>query len=109
MADFNIKTGDLLPEIAATLKNADGTVISLLNASRVQFHMRLRGTTVLLVDGDCSIDDAAGGQVSYEWQEGDFSAAGEYEGEFEITYTSGKVLTVPNNKHLSIVITGELG
>lgn len=109
MADFNIKTGDLLPVISATLRNADGTAISLVNASSVAFHMRRRGTTTLLVNGACSIDDAAGGQVSYTWQDGDFSESGEYEGEYEITYTSGKVLTVPNNKHLSIVITGELG
>ncbi|MFA5636205.1 MAG: BppU family phage baseplate upper protein [Anaerovoracaceae bacterium] len=109
MADFHIKVGDTLPAIQGTLYQGDGTVISLVSASAVRFHMRKRGTSDLLVDGACEIVNASGGVVRYTWEEGDFSESGQYEAEFEVTFTSGDVATVPNNKHLSIVITAELG
>lgn len=108
MADFNIKTGDTLPVIRAILRQGDGSVIDLADAAEVRFHMRRRGSTTLLIDKACDIPNPAGGIVQYAWQVGDFEDAGQYEAEFEITYTSGDVATVPNNKHLSIVITAEI-
>jgi len=109
MADYNIKVGDTLPTITATLRNADGTAISLANASGVRFHMRRKGAKELLVGAACTILDAANGRIEYTWQEGDFDSQGTYEGEFQITYTSGDIATVPNDRHFSIQITEEIG
>jgi hypothetical protein len=60
---------------------------------------------------DGVIVTAGTGRVRYEWNssDGDTNTADEYEGEFEVTYANGKIQTFPNDGHLPIVVTDEIG
>lgn len=56
-----------------------------------------------------TITDASTGSVSYTWAEGDLATVGTYRMEFEITFSSGAIATVPNNAHLVLVVADDLG
>lgn len=108
MARFNIKVGDTSPDLQATLKNADGTVINLTAAAAVLFHMREKGSDTAKVERAAEFVDRAGGVVKYVWQAADTDTEGTYEGEFEITFNDGSISTVPNNGYIEIPMKTEI-
>lgn len=108
MADFTIKQHDLLPELQAVLSDRNGPV-DLTNASAVEFHMRLPGSTgTAKVDAAATFVDKPNGVVKYTWTGTDTSVADQWYGEFEITWIGGKLETFPNDGQLLIGITGDL-
>lgn len=109
MTDFTIKQNDTSPSISAILKGADREVIDLSGAT-VRFNMKNRRTGELIVDGrECTVIDATAGQVRHDWQAGDTATSGLFNAEFEITFSSGKIESVPNGSHIQIKITAEIG
>lgn len=108
MSDFSIKKGDRLPVIEATLKDATGTVVSLLSISGVRFIMRLPGAATPKVNAAASVVDAAGGKVRYDWLLIDTDAPGVYEAEWEVTFTGGKIQTFPTPGYNEVEIVGDL-
>lgn len=104
MVDFYIKRGDTLDAFDATLKGADDVAVDLTGAT-ARFTMTNVATGVNKVTGAAmTLVDAAGGKVRYEWQAADTDTAGDYYGEVEVTFASGKVATFPNSRHLVIRI-----
>jgi BppU N-terminal domain len=92
--DRTIKRGDTWPPLAAELVDQDGP-IDLTTASTVK--MLLKSDTISIKTGPVTIDeDPKTGRVLYEWETGDTDNVGLYNGEFEITWESGKVETVPD-------------
>ena len=109
MAKFNIKVGDTAPDLQATLLNSDGSVIDLTTADAVLFHMRERGSTTILIERTADIvAPATAGVVKYVWQTADTTAAGTYDGEFEVTFNDGSITTVPNNGYIEIIMKTEI-
>lgn len=107
MADiFYIKRNDTSPAIAQQLLNGSGVAVDLTGAS-VRFHMS-SSAGVLIVDAAATIDVAATGMVSYQWQAADTALSGTFSQEWEVTYAGGRIETFPNNKHNTIVITKDL-
>jgi hypothetical protein len=92
-ADFQIPKGRLLPNLTATLSDANGA-LNLSAASGVRFQMRAPGATVLEVDQPATVVNAATGQVSYAWAAGDVDTVGLYVAWFEVT-TGGKAFSAP--------------
>lgn len=105
--DFYIKRGDTYPPIQATLSDASGSAINLTGAS-VLFKMRLRDTGAIIVSAAATIVTAASGIVSYAWDAADTAVAGEYLAEWEVTLSSGRIVTCPNDGYLVIKIDGDL-
>jgi len=70
--------------------------------------MRKKGSGSAKVDAGGSIADGAGGVAQYQWASGDTDTAGEFEGEFEVTYSSGNVRSYPNDGFLKIIIHAEI-
>lgn len=99
MDTFTIKQNDTRPLLTRQLLDENGDAVDLTTADEVVFHMR-----GVITDGVCTIDDAAGGEVSYEWQTGDTATVGEYEGEFEVHWTDGGIQTFPNPGYLQISV-----
>lgn len=108
MTDFYIKQNDLLPILQAVCKNeTTGLPEDLTAATGVRFHMIKPGASVEKVDNDASFGDKALGEVNYTWGSGDTDEVGEYDAEFEVTFSSG-ILTFPNWKQLKIKVTGDV-
>lgn len=106
--DFVTKKGDTEPPIEATLEDADGNAKDLTNASGVDFHMKDPRADTAKVDAAGSIDDAANGKVSYQWVASDVDTEGEYEAEFEVTWSDGDTETFPKDGYLDLKILDTL-
>lgn len=105
---FYIKQNDTTPSIKATLKDGDGTVINLTDAS-VRFHMRKIDSTTSVVDAAGSVvSPATSGIVQYDWSASDTATAGMYSAEFEITYGDGKIETFPNSDYIRVEILDDI-
>jgi hypothetical protein len=108
METFEIKRNDRLPLLNAALKTKEGAVVTLSGAS-VQFHMKKGGSSTLKVDSAGSVVSATAGTVQYAWAAGDTDTAGDYEGEFEVTHSSGKLESFPLNESIPIRVIEDLG
>ena len=104
MADITFKQHDNWPPLDAVLSDADGP----MNISGATVKLILVGKTVTIT-GNCSLVSETGGQVRYTWANGDLAVAGDYNGEFEITFPTGKIETVPNAGYFTLTIKEDLG
>jgi hypothetical protein len=57
------------------------------------------------VSAAATVNNAAGGDVQYDWIVGDTDTPGAYIGEFEVTFGSGKPETFPNRDDQKIQVT----
>lgn len=96
-----LKKGDTLPTISATLTGDDGTALDL-SGSTVEFRFRhVDGGTP--TTGSATVVNAADGKVKYDWSAGDTDDAGYYIGEWIVT-TGSEVLTAPGDSYVTFEI-----
>ena len=108
--DFNIKKGDTIPKLVATLVDEDEVVIDLTNAASVKFLMIDPGTTAVKVNAAATIlAPPTDGRVEYPWIGADTDTKGDYDGEFEVTWAGGGKTTFPNFRFLRIRIKADIG
>lgn len=113
MADFTIKQNDTWPPLTSTLRGDGGVAIDLTEASQVR--ILLKSETLTIKTGPVDIIDAPNGKISYEWEgasgedPADTAFPGTYQMEFEITWATGKVQSVPNDGYKELVVIEELG
>jgi hypothetical protein len=103
---FHIKSGDTRPPIVAQLSAAEDDVFT-----SVAFRMKaVKGTVeVEGVGGIIDQPDATqGGIVQYQWITDDTADPGQYLGEFEVTFSDGRIETYPNNGFLEINVVRSL-
>ena len=108
---FYIKQNDTASFITRDLKDAFGSPVNVTGAS-VVFSMRVKPAGTMKITRQPSVVVTAGtGRVRYEWASdgSDTNTADEYEGEFQVTYGNGKIQTFPNDGHIPIVITDDVG
>lgn len=98
MADWELKRNDTWPPITGRAQDASGAALPLATADQVLFLMRIPGSGTLVFGTATVIDppDVDGNNWEYEWAAGDTTQAGTYNAELEITWTAGRVETVPN-------------
>ncbi len=102
---YTIKQHDNFPDFVATVSDANG-LIDLTDATSVKLILK---SDAVVIDGIMAIDNAVGGGLSYEWAAGDTDVAGIYDGEIEITWSTGKIETVPNDSYFTVTIVADLG
>ena len=104
-ADFQLKKGDRLPSLVATLYDASG--VADLSSATVTFKMELAsavpGGTV--ISGSCTV--LGSGQVRYDWGASDSATVGVYDAEFVVTI-SGKDQTYPNGGYFTVEIVQDV-
>ena len=106
---FYIKENDTASFLTRDLKDAFGAPVNVTGAA-VVFSMRVKPAGTLKVTRQtCAIVAAGTGRVRYEWVAADTDTADEYEGEFQVTYGNGKIQTFPNDGHIPIVVTDDVG
>lgn len=108
MADFSIKRGDTEPALAATLEDDEGNPVDLTNVNGVDFHMKDPRESGTKVDAAATVTDGANGVVEYRWASGDTDTPGEYDAEFEVTYSGGGVETFPNDGFLTVKVLEDI-
>lgn len=113
MDPFYLKRGDTMPYLVATLSDDSGPVD--LTDATVKFvlrHARTRCATsepALLFKKPAVVADAASGIVRYEWADGDTDVAGQFDGEFEVTFAAGGRWTFPSSGYIPVSIGADLG
>ncbi len=110
---IKLVSGDDLPQLEIILRDSNTAVagatlditapttwkpIDLTNASAVKMKIRPIGSTTLTATLNCVVQSPkTDGKVLMDWGLTTLDiTAGDYEGEIELTYSSGKVLTVPD-------------
>jgi hypothetical protein len=105
MKTIKIVQNDTLPVLNATISQ-DGAAVDLTGAT-VKFYMVNSETSAVKINGvACSIISATLGQVRYSWAAIDTDTVGNYLGEFEVTFPSGKIQT--GFKQVPIVIRDDI-
>lgn len=106
---FYIKQNDTSPAWQVTLKDAAGNAVDVTGAT-VVFSMEDAFGTAKINEAAATIVTAASGVVSYSWSAGDTDTAGDFFGEFEVTYADSTVETFPNSaKGEPVRIVAEIG
>ena len=105
---INLVTGDTLPELTFTLRDSNtaasgqtldpnnSTSWAPINVSGGSVKLRLRelGSTTVKSTLVCTITDGTAGKVVTGFPSGTLDTAGTFEGEIEITFSSGGIQTV---------------
>src|SRR5690625_4740426 len=104
--EITLKRYDRTPALEAVLQQATGAPINLQNAT-VKFLMKDQDG--LKIDSPVTIIDVSRGMVKYDWAEDDTDEVGDYQAEFEITFSNGRKMTVPNDDYIVVVILEDLG
>lgn len=105
--DFYIKEGDSAPKLEVTAVDEDNEVVPLTAALSVAFWLLDPGGTPKIDGATADIDDAANGIMSYSWQSdgSDTEDPGDYDAEFEVSWSDGTKTTFPNFRYLRVKIT----
>ena len=102
---FYIGQGDRVPSISRTLKIGNPeTAIDLTAAASVTFQLADK-EGVIVASGACTVTNAAGGVVQYDWAVGDTDAAGQFKGRFVVEWPGSKQQTVPNNGDVAVLVS----
>jgi hypothetical protein len=102
---FTLKTGDTSPSLLYALLPA---TIDLTGAT-VRFSLRNRDTGAVIVNRAAAlVVTATPPVVRYDWQPGNTDVAGNFDGEFEVTYAGGAIETFPNRGFIDIRITAAI-
>lgn len=107
MADYTVKSADAGTAIEAVLKQ-NGNLVDLTGAT-VRFLMApASDLTDSKVNAAATIDNAAGGAVSYTWAAADLDTPGNYVAEWEVTFADGSISTFPSAVYNTIEILADL-
>jgi hypothetical protein len=108
-ATFEIRRNDRLPVYQVDAYDADENPIDLSAATAVAFTMRDRGDGTLKVAQEVGsvvvgADGTSYNRMRYEWQANDTDTPGEYECEFELTFSPGVKRTFPASEKQSLIV-----
>ena len=108
MADYVIKAHDQLPSIQASLTTAAGAV-DLTGATAVAFIMQPAAGGAAKVNAPgVIVSPATSGTVRYDWAVGDTNTAGDYQAEWQVTWSDGRHQSFPTVGYHSITIAPDL-
>lgn len=97
MNQINLVQNDTGPDLTVMLYDtASNSPIDVSGSTVVRFHFRKEDGTSVTTLTASKPSGGTDGVVSFPWGAGNLSEAGNYEGEIEITFSSGKVQTVPD-------------
>ena len=103
MADFSIKSGDVLPILSDTLTYSNGTAVNLTGAS-VKFVTRAITAMGPTTNATATIVTPAAGTVSYTFTAADTAVAGHYQATWIVTFSGGQIQQFPTDGYLDINI-----
>lgn len=105
--EWYVKRNDTYSSVTEQLLDENLSPVNL-SGCVVKFNMRLKTAAVAKVSSSATIVNAATGTVRYQWQGADTDTAGEYRAEWQVTFSSGRVQTYPNDTYNTIHILSDL-
>jgi hypothetical protein len=110
--EFIIKQNDTLPILEVCLFGKGNLgqreVMSLAGATGVTFSMVDSCGDYAIMKQTAQITNMTAGTIQHSWTTADTSEAGKFNGEFEITYTGGGKMSVPQIGGIPIRITEDI-
>lgn len=107
MGTLQMKKDDLEPKYIATLRNADGTVVDLTNATSVSLIVKQQGGTKNFKSAG-SFEDRINGVVSYTWASGNSDTVGTFQMEWEVIWPTSRPETFPSAGYDTLIIGASL-
>ena len=105
---FYIKQNDTRPELDVFLRDDKDRTINVTGAT-VKFNMRnASDNTVKIDNGSVTTVSSTSGRVKYSFSAADTDTAGNFDGEFEVTFVGGQVETFPNDGFIKVIITDDV-
>ena len=105
---FYIKQNDTRPELDVFLRDDKDRTINVTGAT-VKFNMRNASDNVVKVDnGSVTTVSSTAGRVKYSFSTSDTDTAGNFDGEFQVTFVGGQVETFPNDGYIKVIITDDV-
>jgi len=102
--EFVIKQGNTFPAVEMQVLDPEDEPANLSNVVAVRFFMG-RYRKPPLVSGVGYVSDMATSTVKYEWESREqTSVPGGYLAEFELEFMDGRVISVPNDDYITVVI-----
>ena len=95
-----IGRGPLLEKEPMNLNGVTGVTFSMMNKDCEYNKISLKEASILCVSG---------GTVAYNWDPEDTNESGNFIGEFELNYSNGKKLSVPQIGGVEIEILDDIG
>ena len=105
---FFIKRNDDQPTLDVALRDDKNRPVDVTGAS-VVFHMRNTADDTTKISGaSVTVLAAAKGEVRYSWTTTNTNTAGNFEAEFQVTFSDGGVQTFPNDGYIDVIITEDV-
>lgn len=107
--DFQIKQNDTSPALEGILRDGFGSPINITGAT-VVLNTRLQPGGAVKVNGGVmgAVGSAVNGRVKYNWTASDTDTAGIYEAEIQITFSNGKIRTIPPKGYFIVDVTDDI-
>lgn len=102
--DYVIKQGDQLPDLEATLVDADEAAVDVSGATIVFRAVKVDDESVKFSGAGSLGATPSSGEVSYAWDAADTAEPGVFNCEWEITI-GGKTRTIPEQAYFKLLIT----
>jgi hypothetical protein len=105
---FFIKRNDDQPTLDVALRDDKNRPVDVTGAS-VVFHMRNTADDTTKISGaSVTVLAASKGEVRYPWTTTNTNTAGNFEAEFQVTFSDGGVQTFPNDGYIDVIITEDV-
>jgi hypothetical protein len=105
---FYIKQNDTRPELDVFLRDDKDRSINVTGAT-VKFNMRNSADNTVKIDtGAVTTVSSTAGRVKYSFTSANTDTAGNFEGEFQVTFVGGQVETFPNDGYIKVIITDDV-
>lgn len=110
--DFSIKRNDTLPSLRIGVTNkgclGQNKDFDMTGATGVTFTMVDSTGSYKIAKKDGTIVSSSGGTIQYDWASEDTDEAGSFKGEFQINYSNGGRLTIPQQGFITIHIAKDI-
>ena len=105
---FFIKRNDDQPTLDVALRDDKNRPVDVTGAS-VVFHMRNTADDTTKISGaSVTVLAASKGEVRYSWTTTNTNTDGNFEAEFQVTFSDGGVQTFPNDGYIDVIITEDV-
>ena len=109
---FIIKRNDTFPTLTINVKTRGefNQVIpfNLSGVSSCTFSMTDKFSNLKVSSASASTVSVSAGTIQYAWTQENTDTSGKYLGEFELTFTDGNIMSIPNLGYINIEIIDDI-